>query len=78
MMSELNRALVQTLGAEVIVTGALRDATREAFEERLALTANRYGGFGGGRVIGTIINRVPTRDEGRAALACVWASRGIL
>lgn len=63
--SELNRALIFTLGAEVIVIGALRGALREAFGERLEMTASRYGGFGGGRVIGCIVNRVPPAEDGR-------------
>lgn len=58
--SELNRELVRTLGAEVILTAALRDTPLEEFEARLDLTASRYGGFAGERLIGSIINRVPT------------------
>lgn len=60
--TELNRELVRALGAEVIVTGALRDTPIREFEARLALTASRYGGFGPGRVIGSIVNRVPRPD----------------
>lgn len=62
---ELNRDLVRTLGADVIVIGALRNTPRDEFEARLNLTASRYGGFAGGRVIGCIINRVPTLEERR-------------
>lgn len=61
---ELNRELVRTLGAEVIVIGALKDTPPEEFEARMELTASRYGGFGTRRVIGSIINRVP-HAEGR-------------
>jgi phosphate acetyltransferase len=67
--SELNRTLVRTLGAEVIVTGALRDTPIEEFVERLTLTASRYGGFRAGRVIGCIVNRVPSPDpRGRTSV----------
>jgi len=66
---ELNRDLVRTLGAEVIVIGALRNAAREEFEARLALTASHYGGFGGGRVLGCIINRAPVPEEHRSSPA---------
>jgi phosphate acetyltransferase len=66
--SELNRTLVRTLGAEVIVTGALRDTPIEEFVERLTLTASRYGGFRSGRVIGCIVNRVPSADRSRASV----------
>lgn len=56
---ELNRELVRTLSAEVIVVAALGTTAREDVEARIELTASRYGGFRSGRVIGTIINRVP-------------------
>jgi phosphate acetyltransferase len=59
---ELNRELVRTLSAEVIVAGALGSTPLEEFETRLELTASRYGGFRGGRVIGSLINRVPVPD----------------
>jgi phosphate acetyltransferase len=59
---ELNRELVRTLSAEVIVAGALGSTPIEEFEARLELTASRYGGFRGGRVIGSLINRVPVPD----------------
>src|SRR5690606_8007237 len=62
--AELNRELVRTLGAEVIVIGALKDTPPEEFEARMELTASRYGGFGPGKVIGTIINRIQ-HAEGR-------------
>ncbi len=61
--TELNRELVQTLGAEVIIVGAQRDLAPAEFETRLELTAVRYGGFEEGRVIGVIINRVYDPDE---------------
>jgi phosphate acetyltransferase len=60
--AELNRELVRTLSAEVIVAGALGDTPLEEFEARLELTASRYGGFRGGRVIGCLVNRVPSAD----------------
>lgn len=53
----INRELVQTLGAEVILVGAQRDTPFDALEARLGLTASQYGGFGSaGRVVASIIN----------------------
>ncbi len=60
--SQLNQELVQTLGAEVIVAAALRDTPLSDFEARLEVTASRYGGFSGDRVIGCIINHIPVRE----------------
>ena len=57
--SDLNLQLVQTLSAQVIVAGSLGQTPVAEFEARLELTANPYGGFGGGRVIGCLVNRVP-------------------
>lgn len=71
--SELNLLLVQTLSAQVIMAGALGRTPLAEFEARLELSANPYGGFGGGRVIGCLVNRVPaptTKDGAvRTALA---------
>ncbi|HEX6271949.1 MAG TPA: AAA family ATPase, partial [Polyangiaceae bacterium] len=61
--AELNRELVRTLSAEVILVGALGDTPLAEFEERLERTASRYGGFGAGRVVGTIVNRVPIPER---------------
>lgn len=61
--SELNREIVRTLDAEVILVGALRGTSPQELEERLDLTAANYGGLSGRRVIACIINRVPLRDE---------------
>jgi len=60
----LNRELIRTLSAEVILTGALGTTPLQEFEARLEWTATTYGGFGPGRVIGCIINRV-RRAEGQ-------------
>ena len=57
--AELNLQLVQTLSAEVIIAGALGATPVPEFEGRLELSATPYGGFGGGRVIGCLVNRVP-------------------
>jgi len=62
---ELNRELVRTLGAEVIVAAALGSTPLPEFEARIELTASRYGGFQGGRVIATLVNRVRP-PEGKA------------
>jgi phosphate acetyltransferase len=56
---ELNRELVSTLSAEVIVVGSLASGSVSDLEARLEWTASRFGGFGPGRVVGTIINHVP-------------------
>jgi phosphate acetyltransferase len=57
--SELNLQLVQTLSAQVIMAGSLGQMALAEFEARLELSAAPYGGFGGGRVIGCLVNRVP-------------------
>jgi phosphate acetyltransferase len=57
--SDLNLQLVQTLSAQVIMAGSLGRTPIAEFEARLELSANPYGGFGGGRVIGCLVNRVP-------------------
>jgi phosphate acetyltransferase len=64
---ELNLQLVQTLSAQVIMVGSLRSTPIAEFEERLELAANPYGGFGNGRVIGCLVNRVPVRGPAPAA-----------
>jgi phosphate acetyltransferase len=61
--AELNRELVRTLSAEVLLVGALADASVEEFESRLERTAATYGGFGAGCVVGTIVNRVPLPER---------------
>ena len=62
--AEVNRELVRTLSAEVILAGALGSHTIAEFEAQLEITASQYGGFGTGHVIGCLVNRVPAR-EGR-------------
>jgi phosphate acetyltransferase len=57
--SDLNLQLVQTLSAQVIMAGSLGRTPVAEFEARLELSANPYGGFRGGRVIGCLVNRVP-------------------
>jgi phosphate acetyltransferase len=66
--SELNRELVRTLSAEVILAAALGSSTIEELEERLERVASRYGGFRPGHVIGTIVNRVRTEGPSRPSL----------
>jgi phosphate acetyltransferase len=60
--AELNRELVRTLSAEVILAGALGSQSITEFEAQLEFTASQYGGFGAGHVIGCLVNRVPARD----------------
>lgn len=56
---DLNLRLVNTLGAEVILVGALRDGKLDAFEARLRMSAEYYGGERSrDRVIGCVVNRV--------------------
>jgi phosphate acetyltransferase len=57
--SELNRQLVRTLDAQVILVAAVSATPPEEFAVSIRRTANLYGGFGAGRVIGKIVNRVP-------------------
>jgi phosphate acetyltransferase len=66
--NELNRELVRTLSAQVILVGAIGDTKVAEFEARLEHTASLYGGFGPGRVIGSIVNRVPRVDGARASV----------
>jgi phosphate acetyltransferase len=61
--AELNRELVRTLSAEVLLVGALGETPVAEFEARLERTAQSYGGFGVGRVVGTIVNRVPLPER---------------
>lgn len=63
--TELNRDLVRTLGAEVLLVAAERGAPLEDLEARLAVTASRFGGFGPGRVVGSILNRVQAPPDER-------------
>ncbi len=66
--SELNRELVRTLSAEVILAAALGDLPSTELEIRLERAASRYGGFSPGHVIGTILNRVRTEGPSRPSL----------
>jgi phosphate acetyltransferase len=59
----LNRELVRTLSAEVILVGSLGSSPLADFESHLEIAARQYGGFGPGRVIGCFVNRVPMRDS---------------
>ncbi|HKO52762.1 MAG TPA: phosphate acetyltransferase [Polyangiaceae bacterium] len=59
----LNRELVRTLSAEVILVGSLGATPIAEFESHLEIAARQYGGFGPGRVIGCFVNRVPGRDS---------------
>ena len=61
--AELNRELVRTLSAEVILVGALASTPVHEFEARLERTAQSYGGFAAGHVVGTIVNRVPLPER---------------
>jgi len=65
--TELNRELVRTLGAEVLLVAAERGAPIEELEARLTLTATRFGGFGPGRVVGSIVNRVHSAPDERVS-----------
>jgi phosphate acetyltransferase len=62
---ELNRQLIKTLSADVIVVGALGSGRLEELDARLGLTVEQYGGLEHGRVIGCIVNRVP--NDGNAS-----------
>jgi phosphate acetyltransferase len=59
----MNRELVRTLSAEVILVGSLGATPLAEFESQLELAAGQFGGFGPGRVIGCLVNRVPARDS---------------
>ena len=72
--TELNRMLVRTLAAEVILVAAQRDTPLEEVEERLELTASRFGGFGPGRVVGSIVNHAERSDDDRRSRPFVSAN----
>jgi phosphate acetyltransferase len=63
----LNRELVRTLSAEVILVGSLGATPLVEFESQLEMDAGQFGGFGPGRVIGCFVNRVPARDSRQRA-----------
>ncbi|HEX6766171.1 MAG TPA: phosphate acetyltransferase, partial [Polyangiaceae bacterium] len=65
--NELNRELVRTLSAQVILVGALGGTPVAEFEARMEHTASLYGGFGSGHVIGSIVNRVRRGDGARTS-----------
>ena len=52
---ELNRELIRTLGADVIIVGALGTGRVEELESRMRLSIEQHGGT----IIGCIVNRVP-------------------
>ena len=72
--AELNRQLVETLSAEVIIAGSLGRTPLAELRARLELSANPYGGIGGGRVIGCLVNRVPAGTEGAIARDALFGS----
>lgn len=59
----LNRELVRTLSAEVLLVGSLGATPLPEFESHLEICARQYGGFGPGHVIGCFVNRIPARDN---------------
>jgi phosphate acetyltransferase len=66
--NEVNRELVRTLSAEVILVAAKSDISASELALRLEHSAARYGGFQPGHVIGTILNRVRAEGRSRASL----------
>lgn len=64
---ELNRELVRTLSAQVILVGALGTSPVGELESRMEQTASHYGGFGPGRVVASIVNRIPPPSGARAS-----------
>jgi phosphate acetyltransferase len=70
----MNQALIQTLGADVILVGSLGALAVDEFAERLELSAEQYAFGHRDRVIGAIVNRVPADPpERRQALAAAFA-----
>lgn len=73
--SELNRELVRTLSAEVILVGALGSTPVSEFKARLEFVASNYGGVG--HVIGCLVNRAPVDSGSTAAQELqAWVTQG--
>jgi phosphate acetyltransferase len=66
--TELNRELVRTLSAEVILAAAPGALSVAELEAQLERVASRYGGFQPGHVVGTIVNRVESKGPSRPSL----------
>ncbi|HEV8547454.1 MAG TPA: phosphate acetyltransferase [Polyangiaceae bacterium] len=61
---ELNERLVRTLSAEVIFVGALGATSPAELAARFAFSASHYGGLRAPGVLGAIVNRVRSGEQG--------------
>lgn len=79
MEVELNQALIQTLGADVILVAAAGELAAAELAARLELGAEQYGGGRRDRVTGVIVNRVRTdQPDAREAISQALAgARGV-
>jgi len=61
----INRDVAQALSAEIVLVAAPGSDTKEAFENRLEVTAATYGGIKNKNLLGCIINKLnaPDQDE---------------
>jgi len=60
--NRLNRMMVTSLNAEVILVAAYREEKPAKFEKRIETLAALYGGIESGHLIGCIINRIGRAD----------------
>lgn len=67
--NRLNRMMVSSLNAEVILVAAIGDETAEQFQLRLETVAALYGGIDHPQVIGCIINKIgKTRSAAKSGV----------
>ncbi len=60
--NRLNRMMVTSLNAEVILVADFREESSAAFEKRVETLATLYGGIDSGHLIGCIVNRIGKAD----------------
>lgn len=55
---EINQAIAQALGADVILVASAEDGDLEALEKRIDIAADSYGGIEAEHVVGCIVNKI--------------------
>lgn len=61
--NRINRAVVNSLSAEVILVNAMRGLSTEELQDELEIAASLYGGWQSENLIGCILNKVQTIPE---------------
>ena len=61
----INREVAQALSAEIVLVAAQDNDSVEAFEDRIEMSAETFGGIKNSKLIGCIINKInsPDKDE---------------